>query len=130
MSDWDYSKYTTGSWTGEYSKISVDLQDGDDARAIAEAARVDNEDAEVIEHFGYLTIRSPRRLVIRQATVEEILGRSWNPTDLQLILSAYAGYITSSGQNGEWVLEWLRDKRGPVASRGEAPPAGNGGDGQ
>jgi len=108
----DLSRYTSDDWTGEYSRISVDLQDGDEARAIAVAAEAENDDVEVIESLGYITVRCPDRLVIRQEAVEEALGRPWNPRDLQALLSAYAGNITSAGQDGLWVLEWLgRDSK-------------------
>ena len=103
----DLSKYSSGGWTGEYTKISMDLQDGEEARAIAEAAQAENADVEVLESLGYITVRCPNRLEIRQEAVEEVLGRPWNPRDLQSLLSAYAGNITSAGQNGLWVLEWF-----------------------
>jgi hypothetical protein len=106
----DTSKYSSGQWTGVFSKISVDLQDGEEARAIAVAAEADNDGVEVIESPGYITVRCPDRLVIRQQAVEDVLGRPWNPRDLQALLSAYAGNITSAGQNGLWVLEWLGKK--------------------
>jgi phenol hydroxylase P2 protein len=114
----DLSRYWSGTWTGDYSPISMDIQDGEDARAIAEAALAENEDAEMTENLGYITIRCPNRLVIRQEAVEEILGRAWNPRDLQALLSAYAGNITSSGQNGLWVLEWIgKDQKAATARK-------------
>ncbi|MEW6471059.1 MAG: MmoB/DmpM family protein [Actinomycetota bacterium] len=94
----------------------MDLQDGDEARAIAAAAEAENEDVEVTESLGYITVRCPNRLVIRQEAVEEALGRPWNPRDLQALLSAYAGNITSAGQNGRWVLEWLGRDQKPEAT--------------
>lgn len=92
------------------ARISLDLQDGDEARAVAEAAVADNEGVEVVEMPGYITLRCLDRMVINQEAVEEALGRPWNPRDLQSLLSAYAGTITSSGQDGRWVLEWLTHK--------------------
>lgn len=93
--------------TGHAARISLDLMDGEEARAVAEAARADNVGVEVVEMPGYITLRCLDRMVINQETVEEMLGRPWNPRDLQGLLSAYAGTITSSGQDGRWVLEWL-----------------------
>jgi phenol hydroxylase P2 protein len=119
MSTDDLSKYTTGAWTGDYGKIFIDIQDGEEAQAIAEAAQVDNPEVEIIENLGYLTIRCPKRLVIRQESVEEVLGRPWNPRDLQQLLSAYAGNFTSAGQNGQWVLEWLGNRGN--GSKAETP---------
>lgn len=106
----DAARYSSGQWTGHYSRISVDLQDGEEARAFAAAAEEENEDVEMIESPGYITVTCPDRMVVHQETVEGILGRPWNPRDLQGLLSAYAGNITSSGQDGVWTLEWLGRK--------------------
>jgi phenol hydroxylase P2 protein len=109
----DLSKYTTGAWTGHFANISIDLQDCDEARAVADAVVARNDDVEVLDQLpGLLTVRCPNRMVIRQDDVEEALGAAWNPRDLQALLTAYAGNITSSGQDGLWVLEWLGQEKG------------------
>lgn len=120
----DLAKYTTGAWTGHFANISIDLQDCDEARAVAEAVAAENDDVEVLDQLpGLLTIRCPNRMVIRQADVEAALGGPWNPRDFQALLTAYAGNITSSGQNGLWVLEWLgQDAYGSSSGVNEKAP--------
>ncbi len=70
---------------------------GDLAQAVIEAARVDNPDKEIFvdDKRAYIRIHAEQEMILRQATIEEELGRPFRMNDLEVDLSSFAGQIES-----------------------------------
>lgn len=73
--------------------VFLALQDNEDARPIREAIEADNPHAVINQYPGVYKIDAPRRLVVNRASVEERIGRSWNPQDIHLSLVTLSGNI-------------------------------------
>jgi phenol/toluene 2-monooxygenase (NADH) P2/A2 len=73
--------------------VFLALQDNEDARPIREAIEADNPLAVVTQFPGVYKIDAPGRLVVNRESVEERLGRAWNPQDIHLSLVSLSGYI-------------------------------------
>jgi len=71
------------------------LRGGDIARAVAEAAKIDNPDKEIVveDHGAYVRIEADGGLIVRQETISEFLGRRFEIRDLELNLSGFSGFI-------------------------------------
>ena len=67
------------------------------ALAVIEAARVDNpgKDIFVDDKRAYIRIHAEQEMILRQATIEEELGRPFRMNDLEVDLSSFAGQIES-----------------------------------
>jgi len=71
------------------------LRGGDIARAVVEAAKIDNPDKEIVveDHGAYVRIEADGGLIVRQDTISEFLGRRFEIRDLELNLSGFSGFI-------------------------------------
>lgn len=71
------------------------MRQGELARAVAEAAEIDNptRTVSVFDKVAYLRIQADDELIIRQKTVEEMLGRTFRMRELEVDLSSFAGQI-------------------------------------
>ena len=67
------------------------------ADAVIEAARIDNPGKEVVveDKRAYIRIHTEHEMILRQATIEEELGRPFKMNDLEVDLSSFAGQIES-----------------------------------
>ena len=73
--------------------VFLALQDNEDARPIREAIEADNPLAVITQFPGVYKIDAPGRLVINRESVEERIGRAWNPQDIHLSLVTLSGNI-------------------------------------
>jgi phenol hydroxylase P2 protein len=73
--------------------VFLALQDNEDARPIREAIEADNPHAVVTQYPGVYKIDAPGRLVVNRESVEERIGRAWNPQDIHLSLVSLSGNI-------------------------------------
>ena len=73
--------------------VFLALQDNEDARPILEAIEADNPLAVVSQFPGVYKIDAPGRLVVNRESVEERIGRAWNPQDIHLSLVSLSGNI-------------------------------------
>jgi phenol hydroxylase P2 protein len=73
--------------------VFLALQDNEDARPIREAIEADNPRAVVTQYPGVYKIDAPGRLVVRRDSVEQRIGRAWNPQDIHLSLVSLSGNI-------------------------------------
>ena len=73
------------------------MRAGDLAMAVIEAARVDNPGKEIFveDKRAYIRIHAEQEMILRQATIEEELGRPFKMNDLEVDLSSFAGQIES-----------------------------------
>lgn len=84
--------------------VFIALQANNDTIPIVEAILADNADAQVIEMPGLVKINCPGRLVLRRATIEDRVGRSFDLREMQLNLISLAGEVDET--EDEFVLEW------------------------
>lgn len=73
--------------------VFLALQDNEDARPIREAIEADNPHAVVTQFPGVYKIDAPGRLVVNRESVEERIGRAWDPQDIHLSLVSLSGNI-------------------------------------
>ncbi|KAB7627383.1 MmoB/DmpM family protein [Alkalilimnicola sp. S0819] len=73
--------------------VYIALQNNEEARPIIEAIEQDNRDA-TIEHFpAMVKIDAPGQLVIKRETVEELIGRDWDPQEIHINLISISGNV-------------------------------------
>jgi len=84
--------------------VFIALQANEDTRAIVEAIESDNPHA-TIQHFpAMVKINAPGRLEINRATIEALIGRSWDIQELQLGLISLGGNIEET--EDQFLLAW------------------------
>lgn len=75
------------------NNVMLIIQSVEDSKPIVEAIERDNPQA-VIEHKpAMIQIQSPGKLTVQASTMEEIIGREWDPQELQLVLVTLAGNV-------------------------------------
>lgn len=75
------------------NNVLLVIQAVEESRAIVEAIQKDNEKAVVENEPAMIKITCPGKLVVKTETMEEILGREWEPQELQLVLVTLAGNV-------------------------------------
>ncbi|MFC7050130.1 MmoB/DmpM family protein [Emcibacter nanhaiensis] len=73
--------------------VSITLQNNDEARPIIEAIEQDNPDATVNIYPAMVKIDCDGRLIVKQSTVEELIGRDWDVQELHLSVISLAGNV-------------------------------------
>lgn len=73
--------------------VYLALQNDEDARPIIEAIEADNPHAEISHFPAMVKIDAKGRLVIRRKTVEEKIGRAWNPQEIHISLISLSGNV-------------------------------------
>ncbi len=84
--------------------VSITLQNNDEARPIIEAIEKDNPDATVNIYPAMVKIDCEGRLIVKQETVEELLGREWDVQELHLSIVSIAGNVDEEDDYFE--LSW------------------------
>jgi phenol/toluene 2-monooxygenase (NADH) P2/A2 len=72
---------------------SLTLLHNDDARPIIEAILADNTDVRVLDMPGCVKLDRDVELVVNRASVEERIGRAWDPQEIHLVLVSMAGNL-------------------------------------
>lgn len=75
------------------SNVFIAFQDNEDSRPIIEAILADNASAQASYPTGLVKIVAPDSLVIRRASIEELIGRSFNLQQIQVNLVTLSGHI-------------------------------------
>jgi toluene monooxygenase system protein D len=75
------------------------LRPGEWVEVIAEAARIDNPGREVRvdDRGGYIRIHCRHECLLREETVQGILGQPFRMRELEVNLSSFAGHIEYGG---------------------------------
>lgn len=73
--------------------VYIALQNNEEARPLIEAIERDNEDARIEQFPAMVKIDAPGRLVIRRDTVEELIGRAWDPQEIHINLVSLSGNV-------------------------------------
>ena len=72
---------------------SLTLLHNDDARPIIEAIMADNPGVRVLDMPGCVKLDRDMELVVNRASVEERIGRAWDPQEIHLVLVSMAGNL-------------------------------------
>lgn len=77
------------------------------ARAVAEAAEADNPDKKIVidDKIAYLRISTDGEMILRRATIEEMLGKPFLMSELEVDLSSFAGRIENSAEQVRFYFE-------------------------
>lgn len=79
----------------ENNLVGPVMRQGDLAKAVAEAAEIDNPDKSIAvdDKVAYLRIQTDGEMIIRRQTIEDALGRPFQMRQLEIDLSSFAGKI-------------------------------------
>lgn len=82
------------------------LRMGEDVELVVQAIRDDNPgcEIEVVDHGAYVRVQASRSLRITLATLRGYLGASFQMRQLESMLSAFAGRITTASDEITWSL--------------------------
>ncbi len=72
---------------------SLTFYHNDDARPVIDAILADNPGVQVLNMPGAVKLDREGEIVIKRASVEERLGRPWDPQEIHLILISMAGNL-------------------------------------
>lgn len=75
------------------NNVMLVLQAVEEAKPMIEAISRDNANAVIENQPAMIKITSPGKLVVKTETMEEIIGREWDPQELQLVLISLAGNV-------------------------------------
>lgn len=83
------------------------MRQGDLAKAVAEAAEIDNpgKAISVDDKIAYLRIQTDGEMVICRKTIEELLGRPFQMRQLEIDLSSFAGAIDMTADQVRFYLK-------------------------
>ena len=84
--------------------VLIALQATDDNRPVIDAIEADNPHATVHRYPAMVKIDAPGRLEINRASIEDLIGRTWDMQELQLGLISLAGNIEET--EDQFVLAW------------------------
>lgn len=84
--------------TYQNNTVGPILRQGELAKAVADAAELDNpgKTISIDDKVAYVRVQAEDEMVIRRATVEEMLGRPFLMRDLEVDLSSFAGRIETN----------------------------------
>jgi toluene monooxygenase system protein D len=77
------------------NKVGPIMRQGELAEAIKEAAEIDNPDKiiTVEDKLAYLRIQTDDEMLIKRQTIEEMLGRPFSMSEIEIDLASFAGRI-------------------------------------
>ena len=77
------------------------------ARAVAEAAEADNPDRKIVvdDKIAYLRISTDGEMILRRETIEEMLGKPFRMSELEVDLSSFAGRIENTAEQVRFYFE-------------------------
>lgn len=80
------------------NRVGPVLRQGALAKAVVEAAEVDNPDRTITvdDKVAYVRISTDGEMILRRATIEEMLGQPFQMRDLEVELSSFAGRIDNA----------------------------------
>lgn len=87
------------------SNVFIAFQDNEESRPVIEAILADNLQATAVHSPGLVKIDAPGRLVVRRASIEEIVGRPFDLQQIQVNLVTLSGRVDED--DDEFSLSWL-----------------------
>ena len=73
--------------------VYLALQNNEDARPIIEAIEEDNPHAEINHFPAMVKIDARGKLVVKKETVEDKIGRDWDPQEIHVSLISLSGNV-------------------------------------
>ncbi len=86
------------------NNVFIAFQRNEETRGIVNAIVADNPEAVVNEQPAMVKIDVPGRMVIRRATIEQEMGRSFDLQEMHVNLITLTGHIDET--EDEFVLSW------------------------
>lgn len=83
--------------------VYIALQNNEEARPIIEAIEQDNPHATVNHFPAMVKIDAPGKIVVKRETVEELIGREWDPQEIHISLVSISGNVDET--EDEFILE-------------------------
>jgi len=89
------------------NRVGPVLRQGALARAVIEAAEADNPDKiiAVDDKLAYVRVSTEGELILRRATIEEMLGKPFHMSELEVELSSFSGRIENSAEQVRFYFE-------------------------
>lgn len=87
------------------SKVFIAFQDNEESRPVVEAILADNPQATAVHSPGLVKIDAPGRMVVRRATIEDLVGRSYDLQQIHVNLITLSGNVDED--DDELSLSWL-----------------------
>lgn len=84
---------------------SLTLYQNDEARPIVEAILADNPGVKVLNMPGVVKLDCEKQIVVKRASVEERLGREWDPQEIHLVIISMAGHLDED--DDEFRVGWF-----------------------
>ena len=80
------------------NRVGPVMRAGALAKAVAEAAEVDNPDKEISidDKVAYVRISTEGEMVLRRKTIEEMLGKPFRMSEIEVELSSFSGKIDTT----------------------------------
>lgn len=78
------------------------------AKAVFEAAEIDNPDRTILleDRVAYLRIQTEDEMILRQETIQEMLGKPFKLNQLEVDMASFAGRIET---HGDYVRFYFKD---------------------
>lgn len=86
------------------STVFIAFQANEDTRPIVEAILADNPEAVAEDAPAMVKVSAPDRLTINRATVEELIGRSYDLQEMQINLITLSGHVDEDDEF--FTLSW------------------------
>ena len=83
---------------------SITLLNNDDARPIIDAIMADNPGVRVVSMPGAVKLDCDDEIVVNRASVEERMGRTWDPQEIHLVIISMAGNLDED--DDRFALSW------------------------
>jgi toluene monooxygenase system protein D len=89
------------------NRVGPVLRQGALARAVGEAAEVDNPDRVITidDKVAYVRISTDGEMILRRATIEEMLGKPFQMRELEVELSSFSGRIDNGDEQIRFYFE-------------------------
>lgn len=89
------------------NRVGPVLRQGALAKAVAEAAEVDNPDKTITidDKVAYVRISTEGEMILRRTTIEEMLGKSFQMNELEVELSSFSGRIENGAEQIRFYFE-------------------------
>lgn len=75
------------------NNVYIALQNNEEARPLIEAIEMDNPEAKVNYFPAMVKIDAPGRIAIKRETVEELIGRDWDPQEIHINMISISGNV-------------------------------------
>lgn len=75
------------------TQVYIALQNNEEARPIIEAIEQDNPGVSINHFPAMVKIDAAGRIEVRRETVEELIGRDWDPQEMHLHLVSISGNV-------------------------------------